>query len=383
VRTFNFMCNGMATYSFQPSPNPPMNIDFPIDVNILTGALRMPNVQLGSEGEVPKYDLQAPSTLNRVTADYYDFDLDGEPDASYCGTQTSTGDFLLSGECQTATVQGIYLSSADNDPNGAGCNDDPAEKLCQPNFVRIIDLEKEAEDKARVSTLAPEHLQDTDLFVVRQANGQLVAQRQGLKDSENAYVPEAGDALANNDIVTLQGEVRVDYGLIMRGIRDLSNQYVVNNAQQEAANGESGFSRWQANGNMAPELYSQNNSDAIRPGETLEVWAINRVTGYIGHAEVVVGENALSQDQLDTRVPDIQLQPPNLKIWAERRYNIEAGLTQGEQRDYLISHEGAGEGDDTYIQIFVEWLDQDGPCQTPWPTTATPAAWRMYRVQTP
>jgi len=58
---------------------------------------------------------------------------------------------------------------------------------------------------------------------------------------------------------------------------------------------------------------------------------------------------------------------------AERRYDVEAGHTQGVQRDYLISHEGTGEDDDTFIQLFVEWLDQDG--------SAIPDALKVSRPQ--
>ncbi|GGX56066.1 hypothetical protein [Saccharospirillum salsuginis] len=356
IRTFNFVCNGMATYSFQPGINPPLSLDFPIDVNILTGSIRMPSVQLGSDGDTPSYDLEIPESFTRTKADFYDFDLDGESDTTYCGEQNDEGDFVVNPDCQTATVQGVYLSSAENDPEAEGCSEDPSASICQPNFMRIMDFEREDKDKALVSQLSPEHMKDTDLFVIRQSNGQLIAQRQGLKDDEEAYEPAGGDGLSDNDINLVQGELRVDYGMVLRGMENLSNQYYSFRAWDD----ERGFSTWQAKGNMAPELYAHRESDQVRAGETLEVWAINRVTGYIGHADVVVGEDQLQDSFLDTNVSDIELRPPNLKIWAERRYNIEAGMTQGEHRDYLISHEGAGEGDDTYIQLFVEWLDHDG-----------------------
>lgn len=54
------------------------------------------------------------------------------------------------------------------------------------------------------------------------------------------------------------------------------------------------------------------------------------------------------------------LQPPNLKIWAERSYNIEHGLTAGDQRNYLIGAEGAGLTSDNMIQVYTEWLDHSG-----------------------
>jgi hypothetical protein len=90
------------------------------------------------------------------------------------------------------------------------------------------------------------------------------------------------------------------------------------------------------------------------------LWAINCVTGYLGHQDIVLGSNALSSGYLDTLVPVIQMYPPNLKIWAERSYDIDAGLTKNETRHYLIGNEGVGEADDTYIKINVDWRDQDG-----------------------
>ncbi len=111
---------------------------------------------------------------------------------------------------------------------------------------------------------------------------------------------------------------------------------------------------------MAPELQQLDEADHLRTGELFEVWAINRVTGYMGKAELEMTPAQISNGILDTIVPTIEMRPPNLKVWAERVYDIEAGLTQGEQRRYLIGNEGIGEADDTYIQINVEWYDEDG-----------------------
>jgi hypothetical protein len=61
--------------------------------------------------------------------------------------------------------------------------------------------------------------------------------------------------------------------------------------------------------------------------------------------------------------------PPNLKVWAERKYTIEAGNNQGETPEYLIGYEGAGEADDTVIQIYTDWIEicvgsSDEVCET-------------------
>jgi hypothetical protein len=96
----------------------------------------------------------------------------------------------------------------------------------------------------------------------------------------------------------------------------------------------------------------------LKPGEAIKIIAINRPSGYIG---VVNTTAALPVDGLiDIPTDDIILRPPNLKIWAERIYTVEAGLTKGQSRDYTIGFEGSGLTTDTMVTIFTEWLDQDG-----------------------
>ncbi len=45
----------------------------------------------------------------------------------------------------------------------------------------------------------------------------------------------------------------------------------------------------------------------------------------------------------------IALRPPNLKVWAERKYNVEQGLTKGDEKTYTIGAEGAALTSDTTI----------------------------------
>jgi hypothetical protein len=96
----------------------------------------------------------------------------------------------------------------------------------------------------------------------------------------------------------------------------------------------------------------------LKPGEAIKIIAINRPSGYIG---VVNTTAALPVDGLiDIPTDDIILRPPNLKIWAERIYTVEAGLTKDQSRDYTIGFEGSGLTTDTMVTIFTQWLDQDG-----------------------
>jgi len=355
-RTSHFSCLGLVTRA-QPFAlkHQPESVDFQLDLNILSGSLSVPGVELAGDNQPhPAYDLEAPDSFTKVTSDFHDFDLDGTGDTAVCGIQNEDGQFEQVEDCQAATVQGIYLSSTSNDVNGSECADNPGAELCQPNFLRLIDTEANRTHQGLVSQLSSEQLQDTDIFVIRQSNGQLVAQRQGLKQSERAYEPASGGIGAVNDLYASENELRADYRMLMRGDEHYANQGIFGRFSDRTE-----FGDWQTSNSMAPELRQYQESDLVQPGETLEIWAINRATGYLGSAEVTVGEG-MSASAVETLIPNITLRPPNLKIWAERRYTIEAGLKKDEQRDYLISHEGAGEGDDTFIQLFVEWLDQDG-----------------------
>jgi hypothetical protein len=106
------------------------------------------------------------------------------------------------------------------------------------------------------------------------------------------------------------------------------------------------------------ESFQKNKSDYIRPGEYIKIVAINRATGYMGTARVQLARSNLGD--LTVLAPPIVLSPPHLKIWAERKYNVEQGITQGEARNYTIGTEGAALTSDTTITIYTEWLDEHG-----------------------
>lgn len=378
-RNFSFNCDGYGGYV---NSTPVTKLDFQIDVNILMGAIVVPGVSLAATDNAgsasTKYNLDIDQTLVQAATSYYDFDLDGIKDSTFCGDLNAEGLFVLNANCTESSIQGIYLSSDDRAPDA--CPDEPLAPACQPHFTRLLDSKYTGTDfdnpnaREQIATLmeiTSEHLQDTDIYIIRKSNGQLVSMRQGLKSSEGAYEYTQGDVLEDNQIIQKTGELKLNYSMLMRGGENYALDYSSFNANRD----ENGFSDWQAKGNMAPELVQFRDNDHIKTGEELEIWAINRVTGYIGSQDITLGEHQLqfgadeSDDDsietktigaFETRVDDIKLEAPNLKIWAERRYDIEAGLTAGQQKKYLISHEGAGEADDTYIQIFVEWLDKDG-----------------------
>ncbi|MEJ2046467.1 MAG: hypothetical protein P8X74_24035 [Reinekea sp.] len=105
-------------------------------------------------------------------------------------------------------IQSFITSLRRQDADGNPVKGDPA---CQPQFTRLIDTEKVTRHLALVKKMATTHVQDTDLFIIRQSNGQLVSMRQGLKDSEKVYNGSANNIEARTD------EVLADYRMLMRG----------------------------------------------------------------------------------------------------------------------------------------------------------------------
>ncbi|MFT4929282.1 MAG: hypothetical protein ACI8WB_005413, partial [Phenylobacterium sp.] len=45
---------------------------------------------------------------------------------------------------------------------------------------------------------------------------------------------------------------------------------------------------------------------------------------------------------------------------AQRQYDIDSGLTKGDEKDYLIGYEGASLTSDTIVKITTQWFDVDG-----------------------
>ena len=370
-RSFPFVCNGMAAVGVPAKAASPVRLDFQVDVNILTGDIVIPGVTLSDS---LKYEMAIPSQFENIVQSRYDFDLDGSFDQSVCGTLTDANLFQP-GECDTAKVQGVYLSSGTHNPGLCGSGTDEALRAegCQPDITRVIDEQETGADNrtVRVTAMDRASFQDTDIFIIREATGAIVMMRQGLKDSESAamYMGEASDGTPDyeyilggtGEIVSSNQRLLTRYRMLMRGGDDVS--YSGSPGSVNAAN----FSEWQAKGNIAPQFHSID-SDLVKPGETLLIYAINRVTGYMGYQRVLTDQ--LAGATLDTQVSPIVMYPPNLKVWAERKYTIEAGNNQGETPEYLIGYEGAGEADDTVIQIYTDWTAPDG--------TAIPTALQDY-----
>jgi len=375
-RYFPFACNGVAVVGIPANSTSPVRLDFQVDVNIITGDIVIPGVTLS---DALKYEMAMPSEFENIVQTRYDFDLDGSFDRSVCGTLTGSNLFKpsdASDKCDKASVQGVYLSSGRANPDlcGSGSEEELQADGCQPDITRVIDQQGTGVDNRtlRVTKMDRASFQDTDVFIIRESTGDLVMMRQGLKDSESAAVymgedpsggtPEYDHILGGTgEIVSSNQRLLTRYRMLMRGGDDVS--YTSSAGAVNVAN----FSEWQAKGNIAPQFHSID-SDLVKPGETLLIYAINRVTGYMGYQRVLTDQ--LAGATLDTLVEPIRMYPPNLKVWAERKYDIEAGNNKGETAEYLVGYEGAGEADDTIIQMYTDWTAPDG--------TAIPTALQDY-----
>jgi RHS repeat-associated protein len=322
-------------------------LDFVVDMTVLAGQARMPGVSFGSE---TRYDGQT-ATLQRVSQSQNDFDGDGTLDTALLGqivteVDPDTGDerqyFQTLDATQNPQIQGVWLSTHHD-----LANLDPAATL--PDLTRLTDWSADFQDRSLLSQINEDDLINTDLYVVRVSNGQLITERHGLRDSE----------VSENFI-----GVNSDNGTFYYTIQVVGAQEGRLNIHGYTSNhrgGTEAFQQWQATAQMNPEFYERK-ADHLRPGELVQLIAINRSTGYIGTliTEVKQAGSGANPHEISFPIEDLMMRPPNLKIWAERTSVIEHGLTSGETREQAIGHEGAGLTDDTEITIYTEWFDHDG-----------------------
>lgn len=124
------------------------------------------------------------------------------------------------------------------------------------------------------------------------------------------------------------------------------------------------FGQWQMDEGVVSSsstLY-QRAADHLRPGEVVRIIAINRASGYLGAVTETPEASSAGGGDLDIAfdVRDIQMMPPNIKVWAERKRKSQLDMSDEAIQQNLIGNEGAGMSNDDFIVIYTEWLDQDG-----------------------
>ncbi|MCP5209164.1 MAG: hypothetical protein H7A01_18395 [Hahellaceae bacterium] len=187
------------------------------------------------------------------------------------------------------------------------------------------------------------------LYVFRLSDGKLISERLGLAPDDWQYSDELG-ASAQTSRFFYHTYMRGYYGDLFRRIK---GTYV----------NELNFGDWQAKSGINPELH-QRQADHLKPGDRVELIAINRATGYMGSVQTTMqaaGSDAGLGRDLSWDIAPIKLQPPNLKIWVDRKYNINEGLRKGTIiKDQIIGYEGAALSSDNLIALSTEWLKPDG-----------------------
>jgi len=316
----------MSLMSIEAAMAQPINrVDFSIDVAVLTGQASMQNqsrpgipVNPAVVGTIPmggttRYNYTIPDFAPKETT-LLDLDGDGNADTVE--------------HWQDENDQHWYkVWLGDSDP-----------ATDEPDLKRVADFNPDLFDRGLLKQISKDDLENTDFYVYRVSNGQLVTSRKGLRPNEsNPYY--GGSASDENESI-------VNYRMLMRGPASFNYLRPLK------------FEDWQAATNINEELQGRR-ADHLRVGEQVKVIMINRATGYMGSAIGTFGEN-LGSGLISFSPEPIVMRPPNLKIKTERTFDIESGLTAGEQREYIIGFEGSGLTSDKLVAITTEWVDWDG-----------------------
>jgi Alpha/beta hydrolase of unknown function (DUF900) len=320
---------------------PVYNVDLKVDVMFLSGKIVLKNQKGGQEitvGGETTYEVNAPDNKN-ILQEYYDFDGDGQRD------DTKLGDMINQPQPDGSTkkvfqqqtggpLQAVYFSS-NNNPN-------------EPDAIRLADTQKNKESNGLLKTIDKEDLRKTDILVFRESTGELVLERKGLTDEEVDTRTQIG--LGKDDKYFF-------YRLMLRGPND-------SDLNIGAINRRGGYTEW-ATRYKLEEPFRKKQADHLKSGEWVRLVAINRPTGYVGTQRVQLNDASDNgSGLLSLPVQDIVMSPPNLKIWAERSYDLEKGILPKDKNDrkkqYLIGAEGAALAGDKLITVYSEWLDEDG-----------------------
>ena len=325
---------------------PVVDYAFFVDTAVLKGKGYLSNGGDKLPLATTEYEYKAPDLANKAYSGF-DFDGDGTHDIAVLGEVTTEqdvngDDVQVFRENNAGSLQGIYLSSGGHNPNSA------APELAQPNFVRLADKAPDFQHQGLLKSISKDDLKDTDILVFRESNGMLITSRKGSDVDSEVGLNLAG---ASTDGF-------FNFSMMIRGPKAHPWDYFGGDG---VSFGES-FSSLQSQAAMNPELHRRE-SDHIRPHEKIRVVAINRKTGYIGTSRTNYGTfSADSQtgEGVVGMLAILAMKPPNLKVIAEREYVVEKGVTQGEEREFLIGYEGSALSSDRIIKITTQWLDHDG-----------------------
>jgi hypothetical protein len=252
--------------------NPVNMLSFPVDVYALTGTGSISNTGGGGDidfgqttyqADLPIFSVQAPSSL--------DLDADGVIDKTV----------LHEGRVY------VYLGGRvpELDEDGHPINADAVRLADQLTENGLPDLTHQG----LLAQISEADLQETDIYIYRVSNNQLIGELRGLaqNDFANGILEEPGGWYYSK--------------LLSTGFVPESRNIA-------------GFT---SDSEIDDKRY-QRDADHLRVGESLKLIAINRKTGYLGTSSTII--SAADNGSINVLVPKITLLPPNLKIRAARKY---------------------------------------------------------------
>jgi hypothetical protein len=321
------------------------NLDMKVDVMFLSGkvTLKNPDGNPVSISTTTEYQVDSPDS-DTVAQQYYDFDGDGKLDTSTLGKMVDqpqddgSTKKVFQAEAN-GPLQAVFFSS-NTQPNG------------EPDVIRLADTSKKMAPNGLLKSITEEDLRKTDVLVFREATGELILERKGLTEAE-AKKSEIGNATGVNDKAD-----HFFYRLMLRGPMD--NALNIGGGIQRSGTWNEWATRYKL-----PEPYQKREADHLKSGEWIRLVLINRVTGYMATQRVQLNDASQNASGfLSLPVNDMALMPPNLKIWAERKLELEQGVlskdAEENKRNYIVGQEGASLTSDPIIEVYTEWYDEEG-----------------------
>ena len=216
-----------------------------------------------------------------------------------------------------------------------------------PFLTRRQDETVNFSNEGLLKYISEEDLKNTDIYVIRMSNNQLIMAREGLKPEESTGY----------------------HGTSIHEERPIINFRLIFRTPLAFLNHPSSFERWQSKTNIHPDFHKKQ-ADHLRMGEKVRIIIINRATGYMGSKILTYGSGqynlALNQSLISLSIEKINLHPPNLKIYAERYYESdESTLTSNDQiysndKKSIIGFEGSALVSDKFVTITTDWVALDG-----------------------
>lgn len=239
---------------------------------------------------------------------------------------------LNENDSASATHVGIYFTT--------GVKADPDTSLAIPSIIRAVDRTPQYLDKGLLKTINTVDLAQTDLYVFRVSSGQLITRHKGIEQGTFDDDHTQGGTFNN----------AFNFEFAIRGPDDYWAQFTP----------YSDYVSW-ASATKVTEPFQKENADHVRPGEQLQLIAINRASGYIGSVKFTSKQVGVGGD-INNALDSIIMRPPNLKIWAERVHEIKQGkqVAGEEESTNIIGNEGITLEDDLAVSIHTQWLDYNG-----------------------